>query len=844
VASINGERLDGPVKWSSSNPVVARISGASGEANAALLSPGTTTITAAHGGQSASTTLTVTFAASPVFASQPTDTNVSSVINPGGGVRVTLLDNLGDPLAGQQITLSIGQNPPALAPPSFGSGVLSGSLTQITNSAGTATFADLKIDWLGDGYTLVASANPVSGSVTGTSAAFNELRVGDVCLGPDTPACQGSCADADGDGLNDAWEIAGGVDLNGDGLIDAQHDLLLPGANPAKPDIYVRYDWMDYGTLEYACSNDSDCPQNGSSAFGTATCTGPKIASSSWPASCTQACNTDADCHALAIPGNGGDSHASDLCVSNVCRHTHDPELLTPGAIQAVVDRFAARGFNLHVTRGQPLPHSHVLSLRTLEAMTDACEGGSVPSGTAGVGQYAESFFDLKARSFVPQQAPAYHYAIFGHYNSCDTFEHCLNDGHTGACSPAAPDFGSTGLAEINGNDFIVSLGRLINDLEAFLSPVAPGGKTIGQLFTGGTFMHELGHNLGLRHGGGVSATSDPNTCFPPDCEDAPVFKPNYLSVMAFGYQLNGIQSASDVGQFIPIDTRLDYSTQVLPTVPVSDGVSGVLDELDLDETVPDGLTSGNSDLFTFANGACATHSWPTHSPVDWDGNGVIGDNPAAQADLDPELDFGSGVLCPPPSGDKHRGHIDWGPAPGQSIFRYGFQCTQSFANPSSASGSGFAASNQMTSLAPAGDRRASRELTPYVARNAHVLYPTTAFRIAIRPSCKAATKPLVPGRHGTFSVVLYGAGDLDVAKVDLESLRFHGATPLSTSIADVDGDGHPDLLITFDMAQVKLNSKAISARLTGSMKNSQLFVGEEKIRVVPSLVNEDASCR
>src|SRR5262249_33851973 len=55
VASINGERLDGPVKWSSSNPVVARISGASGEANAALLSPGTTTITAAHGGQSAST---------------------------------------------------------------------------------------------------------------------------------------------------------------------------------------------------------------------------------------------------------------------------------------------------------------------------------------------------------------------------------------------------------------------------------------------------------------------------------------------------------------------------------------------------------------------------------------------------------------------------------------------------------------------------------------------------------------------------------------------------------------------------------------------------------------------
>src|SRR5215472_2560669 len=213
-ALLNGKATRAPVHWSSSNPAVATIDGGG---NAALLSPGTTTITASlgAGSQQASTMLTVTTAAPPVFAMQPTDTNVSAVINSASGVQVKLMDNLGGPLAGQPITISIGTNPP-------GTGTLSGTLTQTTNTAGFATFAGLKIDWLGNGYTLVASANPSSGPVSGTSAAFNELRVGDACLGPDRPACSSGCADSDGDGLNDAWEDADGIDLNGDGVIDAQ----------------------------------------------------------------------------------------------------------------------------------------------------------------------------------------------------------------------------------------------------------------------------------------------------------------------------------------------------------------------------------------------------------------------------------------------------------------------------------------------------------------------------------------------------------------------------------------------------------------------------------------------
>src|SRR5579859_2706524 len=73
-ALVNGEVVDGPVKWTSSNPAVATITGTTGTASATLLSAGTTTITAVHGGQTASTVLKVTVAVSPVFTVQPTNT--------------------------------------------------------------------------------------------------------------------------------------------------------------------------------------------------------------------------------------------------------------------------------------------------------------------------------------------------------------------------------------------------------------------------------------------------------------------------------------------------------------------------------------------------------------------------------------------------------------------------------------------------------------------------------------------------------------------------------------------------------------------------------------------------
>ena len=93
---------------------------------------------------------------------------------------------------------------------------------------------------------------------------------------------------------------------------------------------------------------------------------------------------------------------------------------------------------------------------------------------------------------------------------------------------------GSSGLAEVPGNDFFLALGDwLTDDGEGNL---LPGGSAEEQA---GTFMHELGHTLGLRHGG----------------DDHLNFKPNYLSVMNYHWQVPN----SNVGWV------LDYSRTELP---------------------------------------------------------------------------------------------------------------------------------------------------------------------------------------------------------------------------------------------------------------------------------------
>ena len=80
-----------------------------------------------------------------------------------------------------------------------------------------------------------------------------------------------------------------------------------------------------------------------------------------------------------------------------------------------------------------------------------------------------------------------------------------------------------------------------------------------------GTLMHELGHNLGLHHGG----------------DDDLLNKPNYLSVMNYNFQLTGLMRAN-------LTFVLDFSRFAIS-----------LNEAALDETHGFGVTSGPAAAFS-----------------------------------------------------------------------------------------------------------------------------------------------------------------------------------------------------------------------------------------------------
>src|SRR5262249_30283835 len=108
------------------------------------------------------------------------------------------------------------------------------------------------------------------------------------------------------------------------------------------------------------------------------------------------------------------------------------------------------------------------------------------------------------------------HYAILGHlvagpFNPSGV--PCLADGVT--CNPGVPPTTRSGMSDGWGGDFFVTLGGWLFDdpSDCNPDPTTPlaQGKVYCANFTGtanvqaGTIMHELGHNLGLRHAGLVS---------------------------------------------------------------------------------------------------------------------------------------------------------------------------------------------------------------------------------------------------------------------------------------------------------------------------------------------------
>src|SRR5262249_27004136 len=103
-----------------------------------------------------------------------------------------------------------------------------------------------------------------------------------------------------------------------------------------------------------------------------------------------------------------------------------------PAAVDAVVAAFANRGIVLHIDPvHQALPHASVVYFPAVSG-PDSCATGD-----------AVRFDALKGAHFDQKRKYAYHYLVFGH-------DSCYGGASEGAAS---------GIAEIHGNDGIVSLG-------------------------------------------------------------------------------------------------------------------------------------------------------------------------------------------------------------------------------------------------------------------------------------------------------------------------------------------------------------------------------------------------
>ncbi|MEU7873056.1 PxKF domain-containing protein [Dactylosporangium sp. NPDC049140] len=197
---------------------------------------------------------------------------------------------------------------------------------------------------------------------------------------------------------------------------------------------------------------------------------------------------------------------------------THNQKL-SAAALKTVVDAFAASpytsptgsvGINLHIDEG-PTSIMNSATNATWGSLSKAKQLGYVANlGTSGAGGYDWSAFQtLKDANFTPTgRTPIFHYVIAAHNYDSTT---------------------SSGISRgIGASDLIVSLGSFTN-----------GTGTDNE--QAGTLMHELGHNLGLHHGGG----DDTN------------YKPNYLSIMSYGFQLGGVIKGGVAGTF-------DYSRSAL----------------------------------------------------------------------------------------------------------------------------------------------------------------------------------------------------------------------------------------------------------------------------------------
>lgn len=213
------------------------------------------------------------------------------------------------------------------------------------------------------------------------------------------------------------------------------------------------------------------------------------------------------------------DSTSERSCFLFFCStRNHRPSL---AAMRDVQEAFDDHGVRLHVDAG-PESLMDPDSGATWGDRSQVHDSVEAPDRLPGYDEatggfdWGQAFDGIRARVMSSERARIFHLALYiGTFNAA---------GNTGLSrSSQGSDFA--------GRDFLVAHGAF-------------GDHGPSRIEEAGTFMHELGHNLGLSHGGAA--------------EDGAVnWKPNYPSVMNYSWQLSGTYKHDTLG-------LLDYSEGTL----------------------------------------------------------------------------------------------------------------------------------------------------------------------------------------------------------------------------------------------------------------------------------------
>jgi hypothetical protein len=278
----------------------------------------------------------------------------------------------------------------------------------------------------------------------------------DPCPGFIGPTCvanltDAQCADTDGDGIIDDWEI-NGHDFNGNGTLDPGENLPALGANPQRKDVFVEADCM-------VASDHSHCP-NSLALFDVV--------------------KAYANAPVQNVDGTLG--------------------------VQLHVDTGGLYGAGIVTPVGRTGTAGAVGNFGDMGGGgSQIAEAGNTIVNYSGSGG-ATNFYTLKTANYEDDRRFLYRYMIFLHQTNARKAANDCTSGHA---------------ESIPGNDFFVSLGGTDAGGFACWGTDANGFSVGSRSQQAGTFMHELGHTLGLDHGGNEGTNN----------------KPNYLSVMSYADQ-------------------------------------------------------------------------------------------------------------------------------------------------------------------------------------------------------------------------------------------------------------------------------------------------------------------